>query len=98
MASSAPIRSTFRGALGSRDSGTRATSTISTNAASGRLIKNTARQENVCASAPPSTGPIAVVIALNPDHVPIARPRSAPEKFALISARLPGVASAPPTP
>ena len=50
------------------------------------------------ASVPPSTGPIAVVIAEKPDQAPIARPRSAPEKFALINARLPGVASAPPIP
>ena len=47
---------------------------------------------------PPSTGPIAAVIDVKPDQVPIARPRSFSGKFALISARLPGTSSAPPIP
>jgi hypothetical protein len=33
---------------------------------------------------PPSTGPIAAVMEVNPDHVPIARPRSLRGKEALI--------------
>jgi len=61
-------------------------------------MTNTARHETACASQPPSSGPIAAVIAAAPDHVPIARPRAAPAKLAEIKARLPGVASAPPTP
>ena len=47
---------------------------------------------------PPSTGPAAAVMEVNPDQVPIARPRSFSEKLALISARLPGMSNAPPTP
>ena len=49
----------------------------STTTASGTFRKNTARQLTCSTSQPPLTGPIAVVIALKPDHVPIARPRSA---------------------
>ena len=48
----------------------------STTAASGTFRKNTARQLTCSISQPPVTGPIAAVIALKPDHVPIARPRS----------------------
>jgi hypothetical protein len=45
-----------------------------TAAASGRLMKNTARHEMFDQPAA-RTGPIAVVIAEKPDHVPIALPR-----------------------
>ena len=45
-------------------------------AAIGTLRKNTARQLTCSTSQPPRTGPIAVVMAPKPDHVPIARPRS----------------------
>jgi len=45
---------------------------IRTIAASGTLTKKAARQLTCSISQPPITGPIAVVIALNPDHVPIA--------------------------
>ncbi|OOO00831.1 MAG: hypothetical protein USCGTAYLOR_02972 [Chromatiales bacterium USCg_Taylor] len=38
------------------------------------------------------------MIPLNPDQVPIARPRSFAGKDALMSARLPGTRSAAPTP
>src|SRR5258707_2193615 len=62
----------------------------STIAASGTLRKKTARQLTCSISQPPRTGPMAVVIALNPDHVPIARPRSASSIVALMIARLPG--------
>ncbi len=41
---------------------------------------------------------MAAVIEVNPDHVPIARPRSFSEKLALIRARLPGTSNAPPIP
>ena len=44
------------------------------------------------------TGPIAPVIAEKPDHVPIARPRSAPVKLALMSASDSGIAHAAPMP
>ena len=41
-----------------------------------RLIKKTQRQGACCTSQPPSTGPIAVVMAEKPDQVPIACPRA----------------------
>ena len=66
--------------------------------ASGTFRKNTARQLTCSTSHPPLTGPIAVVIALNPDQVPIARPRSSSSKVALMIARLPGTRKAAPMP
>ncbi len=66
--------------------------------ASGTLRKNAARQLTCWISQPPITGPSAVVIALNPDHVPIARPRSASLKVALMIARLPGTRKPAPIP
>src|SRR5258708_14821827 len=62
-------------ASGLRLSGIRRREMAITATASGRLIKNTQRQEACPSSQPPSTGPIAVVMAVNPDHVPIACPR-----------------------
>ena len=38
-------------------------------------MKKTQRQEKCCTSHPPSTGPMAAVIPVKPDHVPIALPR-----------------------
>jgi hypothetical protein len=43
------------------------------------LIKNTQRHEACCTNQPPATGPIAVVMVLKPDQVPMARPRSSGE-------------------
>ena len=43
-------------------------------------------------------GLIAIVIAVKPDHVPIARPRSSAQNEELINAKLPGTSKAPPTP
>ena len=67
-------------------------------AANGRLMKKTARHDTCSINHPPRTGPIAAVIAVKPDHVPIARPRSSSRKDALIIARLPGTRRAPPAP
>jgi len=64
----------------------------------GTLMKNTHRQEPCCVNHPPRTGPVAAVMEVNQDQVPIARPRSPSEKLALIRARLPGTSNAPPTP
>jgi len=94
----APPASTVRSTSSSRLSGTRASAAIATKTARGKLIKKTYRHEACCASHPPSSGPSAAVIAAKPDQVPMARPRSASGKLALIKAKLPGVASAPPTP
>ena len=69
-----------------------------TAAASGRLMKNTQRHDACWTSHPPITGPIAAVIAVKPDQVPMARPRVSSGNDALISARLPGTSSAAPTP
>src|ERR1700691_4173581 len=66
--------------------------------ASGMLIRKTQRQDACCTSHPPRTGPIAVVIAVKPDHVPMAAPRFFSSKEALIIERLPGTSSAAPTP
>ncbi len=65
---------------------------------SGILMRKTARHEIACASHPPKTGPIAAMIAVNPDQVPIARPRASPENATVISERLPGINSAAPIP
>ncbi len=64
----------------------------------GALMRNTPRHEACWASQPPSTGPPAAVIAANPDHVPIARPRSTPVNVALMSASDSGIAHAAPIP
>ncbi len=69
-----------------------------TSAASGTFRKNAARQLTCSISHPPSTGPMAAVIELKPDHTPMARPRSASSKVALMMARLPGTRNAAPMP
>jgi hypothetical protein len=61
-------------------------------------MKNAARHETWSTSHPPSTGPRAVVIAVAPDHVPMARPRSSAGNDALRRARLPGTRRAPAIP
>src|ERR1700733_13058885 len=61
-----------------------------TASASGMLIKKTQRQDACCTSHPPRTGPMAVVIAVKPDHVPMAAPRVFSSNEALIIDRLPG--------
>ncbi len=79
-------------------SGTRHRLTAITAIARGTLIKNAHRHDKCSMSHPPRTGPMAVVIAVAPDHVPIARPRSLSPNDALIRARLPGTRNAAPTP
>src|SRR5215472_2372374 len=69
-----------------------------TAAAIGTLIKNTQCQEACSISHPPNTGPVAEVMVVNPDQVPMARPREPWSKLALIMARLPGTSSAAPIP
>src|SRR5580658_3317594 len=69
-----------------------------TASAIGTLIKKTHRHDACCTSQPPRTGPIAVVMDVKPDQVPMARPRSPLGNDTLIRARLPGTRSAPPTP
>src|SRR5579872_4318973 len=65
---------------------------------SGTLIKNTHLHDPYWVNNPPNTGPIAAVIEVKPDHVPIARPRSSLGKLALIKAKLPGTSNVPPIP
>ena len=89
-ASTAPLQSIAVVRDGSRLSSMNRSDSTSTMTASGTFRKNTARQLTCSTSQPPLTGPIAVVIALNPDQVPIARPRSASSNVALMIARLPG--------
>ena len=69
-----------------------------TAAASGRLMKNAHRQEACWTSQPPRTGPMAVVMAVKPDQVPMALPRLFSSKLALMMARLPGTSKAAPMP
>ena len=61
-------------------------------------MKKAQRHDACSISHPPITGPIAVVIALKPDHVPIALPRDFSSKQALIIDKLPGVRNAAPIP
>src|SRR5450432_611897 len=70
----APNQST-RPAPALRVSGICQSEIATTATAIGRLRKNTHRQEACPTSQPPSTGPTAVVMAVKPDHVPIAWPR-----------------------
>src|ERR1700678_1671605 len=51
-------------------SGTCHNESTMTAAAIGTFMKNAHRQEACSINQPPKTGPIAVVIAVNPDHVP----------------------------
>ncbi len=97
VASNAPSQST-RSAVALRLSGIRQRERAITAAARGRLMKNAHRQEACSTSQPPRTGPTAVVIAVKPDHVPIAWPRLFSSKDLLMIARLPGTSSAAPTP
>src|SRR3989454_9195469 len=59
-------------------------SDLNTAAASGMLMKKIQRHENLSTSHPPRTGPIPAAIAVNPDHVPMACPRLALPKLALM--------------
>ena len=61
-------------------------------------MKKTALHETVSTNHPPSSGPMAAVMALKPDQVPMARPRSSSEKELLMIARLPGTSRAAPIP
>src|SRR5713226_7087763 len=97
VAISAPNQS-MRPAVALRLSGIRQTEIAITATARGRLMKNTHRHEACSTSQPPRTGPMAVVIAVNPDHVPIAWPRLFSSKDVLIMDRLPGTSNAAPTP
>ena len=68
-----------------------------TNAASGMLIRKTARHVH-STSHPPRNGPTAPATPPSPDQAPTAAARSGPWNEAEIRARLPGVSSAPPMP
>ena len=98
VASALPNQSNFVFASSSLLSGTCHREIISTISASGTLIKNTARHETCSISQPPKIGPMLAVIAVKADHVPIAFPRFASSKEALMMARLPGTSNAPPMP
>src|SRR5437899_9535316 len=98
VARTAPGQSNFLVADSLRLSGTPNSVIHTTNAASGRLIKKTHLHEACSTIQPPRTGPSAAVIAVKPDHVPMARPRSASGNEALMSARLPGTSNAAPAP
>jgi hypothetical protein len=67
-------------------------------AAIGTLSRNTHRQPGPVTSQPPRKGPTAAATPPNPDQAPTARARSSGWKTDWISARDPGVSSAPPMP
>ena len=79
-------------------SGTCLAAMATTTAASGRLMKNTSRQDTASISHPPRNGPMAVATPPRPDHAPMAAIRSSSANDACRMARLPGTSSAPPTP
>ncbi len=97
-ASAEPRRSSLPVTLSSRDSGTWRGAAQKTKAPSGRLIRKIARQSTASISQPPISGPIAAATPPSADQAPIARARSSGWKEDSISARLPGVSRAPPTP
>src|SRR5438445_8215368 len=97
VANSAPSQS-ICATLEPRLSGTRQNEIATTVHAMGTLRKNAQRQEPCSMSHPPRTGPRAVVIAVNPDHAPIAWPREFSSNDAPLIERLPGTNSAAPTP
>ena len=82
----------------SRVSGMCRTAAQATTAPIGRLIRKTARHEIAPTRKPPTSGPTALATPLSPDQIPIARARCAGRMQVSISARLPGVMSAAPTP
>src|SRR5580704_2574475 len=73
VASSPPVQSMFPREL-LLLSVTCQTESPITAAARGTLMKNAQRQEACSISHPPRIGPIAVVIAVKPDQIPMARP------------------------
>ena len=97
-AKKAPQRSKCLAAPSFRLSGTRLRLIAIIAIAKGRFIQNVQRQDKFSISHPPNTGPTAEVMAVKPDHRPIARPRSATGNDALMIAKLPGIKSAPPIP
>ena len=85
-------------AMSARDSGTWRSVIATATIASGTLMRNTQRHENVSISQPPTNGPIALATPARPDHAPIARPRSTSWNEEPMIARLPGTSSAPAAP
>src|SRR5207237_10037804 len=93
----APFQSTAARSFFSCEEETNAITTKTANA-TGTLRKNTQRHEACCVRKPPSTGPIAAVIEVNPDHIPIAFPSSSLEYETVTNAKLEGTNKAPPAP
>src|SRR5580698_1604673 len=89
-ASRPPAQSSFALRLPALLSGTFHRASATAIEPTGRLIKNAHLQEPCSTNHPPRTGPIAAAIDVNPDQVPIARPRSFGGKLAPIRARLLG--------
>jgi hypothetical protein len=97
-ASAAPATSKRPVAASSRLSGTYRSVTATTSAASGRLMRNTHRHPGPSMSQPPTNGPAAEATPASPDQAPTARARSSGANDAWMSAKDPGVSSAPPMP
>ena len=98
VASVAPAQSISWVRDGSRLSSTNSEVTTTTAMASGTLSRKAARQLMRSMSHPPTTGPMAAVIALKPDQMPIAGPRLPSLNVAVMMARLAGTRNAAPTP
>ncbi len=98
VAAVAPAMSTGPSTTSPRLSGTLAMHSNSSTPPIGTLSRKAQRQEKWSTRKPPTTGPMAAVMPLNADQVPMARPRSASGKPAPSSARLPGTSSAAPMP
>ena len=94
----APFQSSLGTGPGALVSGTCRAEMATTSTATGKLMKNTSRQDTASISHPPRNGPNAVATPPSPDHAPIAAIRSSSANEACRMARLPGVSSAPPTP
>lgn len=80
------------------DSGTCRRATGTHTSASGMFSRKTQRQPGPSTSQPPRNGPTAPPMPPKPDHRPTAFARSSGWKEAWMSAREPGVSSAPPMP
>ncbi len=93
-----PGRSTWRGAVSSRDSGTNRRIISVAMIENGTLMKNTHRQSRASVSTPPTSGPSAVPSVETATTMPIARGRVSSSKELETMAMLQGKRIAAPTP
>ena len=87
-----------RRAVSSRDSANKKAPPVNATAATGKLTKNTAFQENCSISQPPTTGPIPIPNPKTAAQIAIALARSCVGKVALMIESVEGMISDPPIP